>query len=80
MLKMFSEFSKCCNHAGLSKCCRGCELSTLKMLQSFPKMFANAAEPTDVAVHSMSWVFFFSFGLLCPPCKAKYIRQNRDPK
>ena len=33
MLKMFSEFSKCCYHADLSKCCRGCELSILQMLQ-----------------------------------------------
>ena len=33
MLKMFSEFSKCCYREDLSKCCRGCEFSMLQMLQ-----------------------------------------------
>ena len=33
MLKMFSEFSKCCYRADLSKCCRGYDFSILQMLQ-----------------------------------------------
>ena len=33
MLTMFEEFSKYCYRGDFSKCCRGCELSLLQMLQ-----------------------------------------------
>ena len=37
------------------------------------KNVVHAAEPTDVAVHSFNELGVFSFGLLCPPRKAKNI-------